>query len=111
MFSPLLLEEELRAQEVEQDLGVALDYELPAVSENNFTHGGVENGPIPNYVYRWTEREVIPHPVCLKHEGGRLGGARAPWRMRTCCSAATSAGQARTDHAAVDRDALSRRQA
>jgi SAM-dependent methyltransferase len=39
-------------------LGVALDYELPAVSAHNWETGGVGNGPIPNYVYRWTEREV-----------------------------------------------------
>jgi SAM-dependent methyltransferase len=51
------------------DLGVALDYELPAVSENNFTHGGVENGPIPNYVYRWTEREVIKTLASANPEG------------------------------------------
>ncbi len=24
----------------------------------NWTHGGVNNSAIPNYVYRWTEREV-----------------------------------------------------
>jgi SAM-dependent methyltransferase len=39
-------------------LGIALDYEVVAVEANHWTHGGVENGPIPNYVYRWTEREV-----------------------------------------------------
>jgi SAM-dependent methyltransferase len=40
-------------------LGIALDYETVAVAANGWTHGGVENGPIPNYVYRWTEREVL----------------------------------------------------
>src|SRR5690606_22446416 len=39
-------------------LGIAVDYELPAVAANNYGSGGVANGPIPNYVYRWTEREV-----------------------------------------------------
>ncbi len=33
-------------------------YELSAV-EKNKTTGGVDNTNIPNYVYRWTEREVI----------------------------------------------------
>jgi SAM-dependent methyltransferase len=38
-------------------LGFTFDYELEAVSED-FVTGGVRNGPIPNFVYRWTEREV-----------------------------------------------------
>jgi SAM-dependent methyltransferase len=38
-------------------LGFTVDYELEAVSED-FTTGGVANGPVPNFVYRWTEREV-----------------------------------------------------
>jgi ubiquinone/menaquinone biosynthesis C-methylase UbiE len=32
-------------------------YELEAVVANGFTHGGVDNTQIPNYIYRWTERE------------------------------------------------------
>jgi SAM-dependent methyltransferase len=43
-------------------LGVRLDfgqeYETAAVAGSALTHGGVRNGPIPNYVYRWTEREI-----------------------------------------------------
>jgi SAM-dependent methyltransferase len=50
-------------------LGVALDYEIPAVSANNWTHGGVGNGPIPNYVYRWTEREVEKTLASVNPEG------------------------------------------
>jgi SAM-dependent methyltransferase len=37
--------------------GLTTDYELEAVSVD-FQTGGVSNGPIPNYIYRWTEREV-----------------------------------------------------
>lgn len=37
--------------------GLMLDYEFDAV-ENEKTSGGVANLPIPNYVYRWTKREV-----------------------------------------------------
>lgn len=34
------------------------EYELSAVKKNK-TKGGVDNTNIPNYVYRWTEREII----------------------------------------------------
>jgi SAM-dependent methyltransferase len=39
-------------------LGVVDDYELTAVADNDFASGGVRNSQVPNYVYRWTEREV-----------------------------------------------------
>ncbi len=38
--------------------GLAQTYEHAAVCDNQCLHGGVANGPIPNFVYRWTEREV-----------------------------------------------------
>jgi SAM-dependent methyltransferase len=38
-------------------LGLTTDYELEAVSQD-FKSGGVSNGPIPNFIYRWTERDV-----------------------------------------------------
>ncbi len=34
------------------------EYELSAVKKNIST-GGVDNSNIPNYVYRWTEREIL----------------------------------------------------
>jgi ubiquinone/menaquinone biosynthesis C-methylase UbiE len=34
------------------------DYEIEAVSTNDWVRGGLRNGPTPNFVYRWTEREV-----------------------------------------------------
>ena len=37
--------------------GVAEEFEKTAV-EKNITHGGVDNTNVPNYVFRWTEREV-----------------------------------------------------
>ena len=40
-------------------LGFGVDYELEAVSDEGFKTGGAGNGPIPNYIYRWTEREVV----------------------------------------------------
>lgn len=33
-------------------------YEVTAVAANGGDFGGVRNGPVPNHVYRWTEREV-----------------------------------------------------
>ncbi|RPG58302.1 MAG: methyltransferase domain-containing protein [Flavobacteriales bacterium TMED235] len=38
-------------------LGYAEEFEKSAVVKNK-THGGVDNTNIPNYVFRWTEREV-----------------------------------------------------
>ena len=38
-------------------LGLVQRYELSAVIANNGTHGGVNYTDIPNFVYRWTERE------------------------------------------------------
>ncbi|MBN2476310.1 MAG: class I SAM-dependent methyltransferase [Pirellulales bacterium] len=39
-------------------LGLGQEYELAAVAGNDCRFGGQKNTPIPNYVYRWTEREV-----------------------------------------------------
>jgi SAM-dependent methyltransferase len=39
-------------------LGVVEEYEVTAVAANEGRWGGVRNGPVPNHVYRWTEREV-----------------------------------------------------
>jgi SAM-dependent methyltransferase len=40
-------------------LGFASDFELEAVSGEGYESGGLNNGPIPNLAFRWTEREVI----------------------------------------------------
>lgn len=37
---------------------LAEEYELSAVKANG-NHGGVDNTSVPNYVYRWTEREIM----------------------------------------------------
>jgi SAM-dependent methyltransferase len=39
-------------------LGFTDDYEVEAVVANGYVAGGVANSSIPNYVYRWTEREL-----------------------------------------------------
>lgn len=54
-------------------LGLTPEFELEPVILSHGTSGGCRNTPIPNYIYRWTEREVIkttasymPHAV-LEH--------------------------------------------
>ena len=37
--------------------GMTGDYEIEAVVANNGNGGGVNNTPVPNFVYRWTEAE------------------------------------------------------
>ena len=39
-------------------LGVGQQYELAAVADNDLRWGGARNSAVPNYVYRWTEREL-----------------------------------------------------
>jgi len=38
-------------------LGLSPEYELEAVIDHRFKYGGVDNKPIPNFIYRWTESE------------------------------------------------------
>jgi hypothetical protein len=38
--------------------GAAGEYELEAVVAHDFRAGGVRNSALPNYVYRWNEREI-----------------------------------------------------
>lgn len=40
-------------------LGIAEAYELSAVKRRDNTSGGINNTEVPNYVYRWTARELI----------------------------------------------------
>ena len=39
-------------------LGYSFPYELAAVAAHEYLHGGMRDGPIPNYIYRWTGHEV-----------------------------------------------------
>lgn len=45
-------------------MGLSHYHELDAVRINGLTQGGLRNGPVPNYVYRWTEREVEKTVSC-----------------------------------------------
>ena len=56
-------------------LGVAEEYELTVVAAEGFRRGGVANSAVPNYVYRWTEREVE------KTIRSRRAGAAPPLRL------------------------------
>ena len=66
-------------------LGFGQDYEHAAVFYNAMTSGGVRNTEIPNYVYRWTRREIVkciqafapygPHRFRFIHE------MRIPWEQ------------------------------
>jgi ubiquinone/menaquinone biosynthesis C-methylase UbiE len=75
--------------------GMVADYEVEAVARNELAYGGWRNSDIPNYIYRWTEREVDKtlrsfdptgpislrffHGVSLPH--GRLKDYRSRWRL------------------------------
>lgn len=41
-----------------QKLGLAQTYEYIAVQRNENLRGGVDNSEIPNFIYRWTEKEI-----------------------------------------------------
>ncbi len=38
-------------------LGLSPEYELEAVIDHDFKYGGLNNTHIPNFIYRWTERD------------------------------------------------------
>jgi SAM-dependent methyltransferase len=39
-------------------LGLVVDYEMNAIRDTSGQGGGVNYTPVPNYVYRWTRREI-----------------------------------------------------
>lgn len=45
------------AMRMAEAVGLTPAFELEAISDDGET-GGVANGPVPNFIYRWTEREV-----------------------------------------------------
>jgi ubiquinone/menaquinone biosynthesis C-methylase UbiE len=63
-------------------LGLVEEYEVTAVAANGGDFGGVRNGPVPNHVYRWTEREVRKTVQSLlpahQHDIRFLYGLRVP---------------------------------
>jgi lipopolysaccharide/colanic/teichoic acid biosynthesis glycosyltransferase/ubiquinone/menaquinone biosynthesis C-methylase UbiE len=64
-------------------LRIGQEYEHASVFCNRYDHGGVANTPIPNYVYRWTEKEIVktvqtfaPH---ARHDIRFIHKMRIPW--------------------------------
>lgn len=51
-------------------LGLSPEYEIEAVIGNVFAYGGVDNTPVPNYIYRWTEAE-FKKTICSYNPMGR----------------------------------------
>jgi SAM-dependent methyltransferase len=45
--------------QVANRLGLSPEFEVEAVVGSELEHGGVNNTAIPNYIYRWTEDELI----------------------------------------------------
>src|SRR5215469_3212513 len=39
-------------------MGFSFPYELAAVWDNGYVAGGMRNGPIPNFIYRWNKNEL-----------------------------------------------------
>ena len=76
-------------------LGIGQEYEVAAVVANGGAYGGVENSAVPNYVYRWTARDVektihsyAPHArhtfryfYALRAPGAAGGMRRGSWRL------------------------------
>jgi SAM-dependent methyltransferase len=60
-------------------LGVSFPYELAAVVDNGYVSGGMRNGAIPNYIYRWTSREVKKSVAAYHPERQCKIRSRAYW--------------------------------
>jgi len=68
-------------------LGVKLnfgqEYEVGAVFANDSVYGGVRNSGVPNYVYRWTEREIektiASYAPWARHRFIYFRQMRIPW--------------------------------
>jgi hypothetical protein len=64
-------------------LNIGQEYEHASVFYNGGDHGGVANGPIPNYVYRWTEKEIVKTIRCnapvARHKIYFMHRMRIPW--------------------------------
>ena len=45
------------------------EYEHAAVFYNDCVFGGVKNTPIPNFIYRWTRRDIEKTIAALKKHG------------------------------------------
>jgi len=66
-------------------LGVSQKYETAAVFYSNFTHGGYRNGPVANYVYRFSKWELEKLVATAYPEGpvkiDFFHAIRIPWEQ------------------------------
>jgi SAM-dependent methyltransferase len=66
-------------------LGVGQKFETAAVFYNGFTHGGLRNGPVANYVYRFTKWEIEKTVSTAYPEGPVdlhfIHALRIPWEQ------------------------------
>jgi SAM-dependent methyltransferase len=64
-------------------LNIGQEYEHASVFYNGGGYGGVGNGPIPNYIYRWTEQEIVKTINCgapyARHDIRFFHRMRIPW--------------------------------
>jgi SAM-dependent methyltransferase len=64
-------------------LGFGQKYEVASVSHNGLQAGGVGNSQVPNFVYRWTEREVEKTVLSYAPYGEQrfwfMYAMRVPW--------------------------------
>lgn len=64
-------------------LHVGQEYEHAAVHFNHGHHGGVGDSAVPNFIYRWTEREIIKTINCYapyaRHDFRFIHANRIPW--------------------------------
>jgi ubiquinone/menaquinone biosynthesis C-methylase UbiE len=64
-------------------LNIGQEYEHAAVFHNGGAYGGVGNSAIPNYIYRWTEQEIVKTINCYaphaRHEIRFFHKTRIPW--------------------------------
>jgi ubiquinone/menaquinone biosynthesis C-methylase UbiE len=50
-------------------LGFGQDFEHAAVFYNDMKFGGVRNSPIPNFIYRWSQADIIKTITCNEPRG------------------------------------------
>lgn len=66
-------------------LGLVDDYEVSAVAAHGLVAGGVANTAVPNYVYRWSEREfektIASYAPHARHRFVYLRELEIPWSV------------------------------
>lgn len=64
-------------------LNIGQEYEHASVFQNNYEYGGVGNTPIPNFIYRFTEREIVKTINCFDPQSRSdirfIHKMRIPW--------------------------------